>query len=110
MQSYEKLREIRKNISTFHFICSFVCYYQHSMSLELHPIGDIGESQRCELIHYLVGAEIEGLPLERLHLQILQYEVVRGVTLVDGVLHGEGIAHVHALLFTEGIKTIDIWD
>ena len=56
-------------------------------SSELHTIGNIGECERGELIHNLMGAEVEGLTLEGLHLKVLQDEVVRGVALVDGIFH-----------------------
>ena len=46
------------------------------MASKFHAIGDIREGQRGELVNNIVSAEIEGLALERLHLQILQNEVV----------------------------------
>ena len=52
-------------------------------------------------------ADVEGLALERLHLQILQNEVMRRVTLVDGILQREGITYVHLHLCTKRIKAID---
>ena len=55
--------------------------------LKLHAVGDVGEGQRGELVDNLVGAEVERLTLEGLHLQIFQDEVVRRMTLVDSVLH-----------------------
>ena len=55
--------------------------------LELHSVGDVGEGQRGEFVDNLVGLQVERLSLEGLHLQILQDEVVRRVTLVDSVLH-----------------------
>ncbi len=57
------------------------------MALKFHAIGDVGEGERGELVDNLVGAEVEGLTLEGLHLQILQDKVMRGVTLVDDIFH-----------------------
>ena len=54
-------------------------------NLKFYTVGDVGEGQRGELIDNLVGAEVERLTLEGLHLKVLEDEVVRGVTLVDGV-------------------------
>ena len=74
--------------------------------LKFYTIGNIGECKRCELIHSLVGVQVERLTLERLHLKIFDNEVVRGVTLVDGVLNRESITHVHTLLLGKGIHTL----
>ena len=57
------------------------------MALKFHSVGDVGECQRGELVYNLVGAEVEGLALEGLHLQVLQDEVVRGAAFVDGIFH-----------------------
>ena len=50
--------------------------------------------------------QIEGLTLERAHLQVLQNEVLGGALLVDGVFQREGITHVDSLLLTERVKAI----
>ncbi len=84
------------------------CYLSNTVSeqSELHPIADVREGQGCELIHNLVGLEVDGATLEGLYLQIFEYEVVSHMLLVDRIFDGEGKAHIHVLLFAERIGSV----
>ena len=65
------------------------CLFLNQPPLELYPISNIRESERCVVIHNLVCATVESAAFKRFNIQIFKDKMVCQALFVNGVFDCE---------------------